>query len=104
MYSKIDAMTHTLHFISLLRQNGITVTEAFLFGSCARNVATEGSDIDVAVVSPDFSGFRFDDLGRIALCKLQSNNDLDVVPIAEKDFSLNDPFVKEIVATGVKVL
>ena len=104
MYSKVDAITHTLHFINLLQKSGITISSAFLFGSCARNDATEQSDIDIAVISPDFTGFRFDDLGRIARCKLQSNNDIDVVPIAEKNFSMNDPFIKEIVATGVKVL
>ncbi len=104
MYSKNDAIIHSRHFINLLRKKGITVNMAYLFGSCASGSAREGSDIDVAVVSPDFSGFRFDDLGKIAQCKLQSNSDLDVIPIAEKDFSTNDPFAKEIITSGVNIL
>jgi predicted nucleotidyltransferase len=36
---------------------GIQVTEIFLYGSHARGEATEGSDIDLIVVSPDFNKY-----------------------------------------------
>ena len=37
-----------------LRESGLTVEKLILFGSQAKGTAREDSDIDVAVVSPDF--------------------------------------------------
>lgn len=41
-------------YIKLLRKNNISVYKAYLFGSYAVNKADEHSDIDVAIISPDF--------------------------------------------------
>ncbi len=38
----------------VLNANNIKVYKAFLYGSYARNEATEESDIDVLIVSPEF--------------------------------------------------
>jgi DNA polymerase sigma len=103
MYSRNAAIIHSRFFLELLRQNGIHVSDAFLFGSYATGSAKEGSDIDVAVVSPDFSGAPLEDLGKIAHSKFQSNPSLDVVPIAERNFSITDPLVKQIVETGERL-
>ena len=76
MRSQNDAIASARAFINLLKAQGLRVSAAFLFGSHARKAAVEESDIDVAVVSPDFTGFRFDDLGLIAKSKLHSDADL----------------------------
>jgi len=39
---------------NLLRQRGIRVSKAVLFGSYATQTANEDSDIDLIIVSPDF--------------------------------------------------
>jgi predicted nucleotidyltransferase len=44
------------HFERCLRESGIKVSKIILFGSHAKGTATEGSDIDVAVISEDFQG------------------------------------------------
>lgn len=38
-------------YIAVLRENGISVDKALLFGSWARGTAREESDVDVALVS-----------------------------------------------------
>jgi predicted nucleotidyltransferase len=48
-------------FIRRLKHSGISVELAYLFGSYATNHAGKWSDIDVAIVSPDFSNDRLDD-------------------------------------------
>jgi predicted nucleotidyltransferase len=41
---------------SALQSHGLRVEKLVLFGSQARGTAREDSDLDVAVVSPDFAG------------------------------------------------
>ena len=41
-------------YILLLKASGVPVTKAFLYGSYARNEATENSDIDVMLISEVF--------------------------------------------------
>jgi predicted nucleotidyltransferase len=48
-----DAKATAKKFADLVRQK-YTVSNAFLFGSFAKNTANEGSDIDVCIVSPNF--------------------------------------------------
>ena len=47
----------TLHGEELARL-GIRVTPMFLYGSCARDARHEGSNINLIVVSPDFTRFK----------------------------------------------
>ena len=41
-------------FIKAVKQRNITVEAVVLFGSYAHNKANKDSDIDIAVISPDF--------------------------------------------------
>jgi uncharacterized protein len=41
-------------YLFVLNANNIPVYKAYLYGSYARNEATEESDIDVLIVSPEF--------------------------------------------------
>lgn len=103
MYSKLAAVEAVTDFINLLKNAGIEIKEAFLFGSYASDTPDQNSDIDVAIISPDFNGFRFDDLGKIAPYKILSNPDIEVHTFSKSDFNPENPFVKEIISTGLKV-
>ena len=48
-------------YVRELQKNNIDVKKAILFGSYARGIADEDSDIDVAIISDSLSGNRFDD-------------------------------------------
>ena len=52
--SQEDVIKILLTYIELLKQAGIPVQKAYLYGSYARNEATESSDIDVMLVSDIF--------------------------------------------------
>lgn len=90
-------------FIRRLKEDGITIESAYLFGSHAFNRAGRWSDIDVAVVSPDFSSDRFDE--RLRLMKLSTEIDtrIEPVPYHINDFQDTDPLVDEIKKRGIRL-
>jgi predicted nucleotidyltransferase len=53
-------------FLDKLRLAGIHISKAYLFGSYSKGQADRWSDIDVAVVSPQISGNRFEERVRLA--------------------------------------
>ncbi|MFA6412175.1 MAG: nucleotidyltransferase domain-containing protein [Syntrophales bacterium] len=91
-------------YIERLENIGIHVQQAFLFGSYASGKHDEWSDIDLAIVSTDFIGNRFEDRNKIRKITLQMNNDISPMPFRPEDFNVNDYFVKEILETGIRII
>ena len=91
-------------YLTSLNENGIHVQSAILFGSYARGEAGPWSDIDLAVVSDYFEGIRFFDKNKIRKITISSSVDLEVLPFHPRDFSSDDPLVKEILDTGVRII
>jgi predicted nucleotidyltransferase len=79
------------------------VDRVILYGSYSKGNQREDSDIDVAVVSPDFSGDTLED--QLKLMKYRRNVDMRIepMPFLPEDFSESNPFVKEIVQTGTVI-
>ena len=82
-------------FVDKLKRS-IRVSGAYLFGSYAKGNATPDSDIDVLILSPDFSGDRFEDL--LLLMKARRGIDLKIEPHPLKDdeFNENHPLFHEV--------
>lgn len=80
------------------------ISAAYVYGSEARREATAWSDIDVAVVSPDFADDLF--AAQLALMKLAARVDDRIEPRAftPEGFNVNDPLVSAIQDTGVRVV
>lgn len=74
-----------------------------LFGSYAKGTENEASDIDIAIVSSDFNDIIEDGAKLIGLTwKIDTR--IEPHPITTDDFEkISNPFVKEIVNTGIKV-
>lgn len=80
----------------------IRVEKVFLYGSYARNAEHDFSDIDLAVISPDFEGGTEKDyliLGRVAL---KVNALIEAKPYRPEDIEAASSleFLSEIVSTG----
>ncbi|MFH7320146.1 nucleotidyltransferase domain-containing protein [Desulfurivibrio sp. D14AmB] len=92
------------HYIETLLKNRIAVWRLYLFGSRAKGMAQENSDIDLAVFwdRDEIDGFDED----VALMRLTRDVDLRIEPhsFSRKDFDNPDPFVREILATGQRLL
>ncbi len=90
-------------FLQALQMNNIPIRRAILFGSYARGNYTEWSDIDLAIVSEAFQGDRVEDRDKIRPIKLSISSELEVLPYTPEDFTEDDPFVKEIIETGIEL-
>lgn len=91
-------------YLEQLERIGIHVQQAFLFGSYASGKHDEWSDIDLAIVSKDFIGNRFQDRNKIRKITLQVNSDISPMPYRPEDFNDSDYFVKEILETGIRIV
>lgn len=80
------------------------VEAIILFGSYAKGTEHEDSDIDIAVVTDDIENDIFDE--EVKLMILRRGIDYRIEPhiIRIKDYKeKNDPFIQEVVDTGIKV-
>ena len=66
-------------YIQALRNRNIRVEKAILFGSCANGTVTEDSDIDIAIISPDFGRDYLEEA--ILLKEISEDIDLDISPL-----------------------
>ncbi|HBL52937.1 MAG TPA: hypothetical protein DDZ34_02540 [Syntrophaceae bacterium] len=99
-----EVLSKVRTFIRKLKENGIAVESAYLFGSYASNHAGRWSDIDVAVVSPDFSADRFDERLRLMKLSTEIDNRIEPVPFHSDAFNDTDPLVDEIKKSGISLL
>lgn len=90
-------------FSRLIKSAGINIERIVLFGSYAGGNAGEWSDIDLAVVSPDFSGIPFYDSKMLNPFALQVDTRIELHPYRTEDFTEDDLFVREIIKNGVEI-
>ena len=84
-------------------KRGYPVERMFLFGSVTRDVATDDSDIDVAVVCSAFMPSRMDET--LALWNARRQIDIRIEPFClhPEDFRNPLSIAREIERTGVEV-
>lgn len=80
-----------------------SIDAIILFGSYAKGSQTENSDIDIAIISKDFNDIIEDGATLIGLTwKIDTR--IEPHPIPKEDFDkATNPFIKEIINTGIKV-
>lgn len=102
--AKNKAIDKARKLIALLKTNGIDVYEAYLFGSAATDKADEYSDIDIAIVSEDFTGIPFYDVKKISKFRRSVDLKLEVHPFSLNDILHNPPlFFVDIKNKGVQI-
>ena len=101
MYSKENVETIIRSFLEAI-QNEIHVDGVYLFGSYAKGTPSKYSDIDLAIVSRDFEGIRFFDRKRLIKYIVKVNTDIQLHPFKTDNFTTDDPFVEEIIRTGIR--
>ncbi|NOY65716.1 MAG: nucleotidyltransferase domain-containing protein [Nitrospirae bacterium] len=104
MAEKTDKIVTVVRkYIEELESRGIRVIEVMIFGSYAKGTFREDSDIDIAIVSPDFSGDRFADRRLIVPLRRKIDNRIEPIPFRPEDFNDGGFFAEEIKKTGIKV-
>ena len=92
-----------IRYLNELQNEKIKIKKAVLFGSYAKGIFNEWSDIDIALVSDDFTGSRFSDKNMIRKATLKIGTDIEALPFNSADFNNENPFVKEIIETGIEI-
>lgn len=89
-------------FLSDVRKDK-QVLKAYLYGSYAKGVAGKWSDIDLAIVSPDFSEDLFEERLRLMKLALKVDDRIEPSPFRPEDFDINNPLVHEINSYGIEI-
>jgi uncharacterized protein len=89
-------------YTKLLKNNNYKLKKVFLFGSYAKGSNNDNSDIDVAIILEDIKDTQVE---LIKLMKLRRNVDerIEPHPIDFKNFNDKNPFIKEIIKTGIEI-
>jgi len=89
-------------FINELKKK-YRVQAAYIYGSHSRGNVSVWSDIDVAVISPDFSDDLFEE--RLKLMKMAATIDdrIEPHPFRVEDFDSSNPLAREIQKYGILV-
>jgi len=91
-------------FIKEAEKDNIRISQAVIFGSYAKGTNHEYSDIDLAVVSDDFEGISFYDNKKLTKAMLRTSIDLETHTYLPSEFNEDNPFVKEILEYGFRVV
>ena len=88
----------------------IKIDGIYLFGSYAKGTQHKYSDIDIAVLSQEFEGIRFIDGSKISRIIINETYpelpfvDFEIHPYKTEEFTEENPFVAEILRTGIKII
>lgn len=96
------AINQAKEFVNLCQKNGIEIQKAVLFGSYAQNNFTEFSDIDVALVSWQFSNNCINNNKLTSKINIKFPN-IEVHHFNTTYFNTGDSFIFEINKTGIEL-
>ncbi len=90
--------------LDILARQGLRILTAYLYGSYAVGNPHQDSDIDVAIVSSDFSEAHIDDWVRLNVPASHIDARMEVMGFSPEQFQDEHPLVWEIKTKGVKLL
>jgi predicted nucleotidyltransferase len=95
------------HLAGELQKSGVTISSVRLFGSCAGTASYE-SDIDIAVVSPDFREYEFSKqfhlLGSAIIQTIrQYHTPIDVIPLTPVEYECEQSLRMDFIRQGIEI-
>ena len=85
--------------------HGVRLRNVFLYGSFAKGTQHEWSDIDVALVADEFTGFTFNDSDLFPYVGIKKPYiRIETKTYNTRYFNEGDPFINEIRKTGIKIV
>jgi predicted nucleotidyltransferase len=96
-----EILKNVMSFLTLIPKN-LGLREAYLFGSYAKGLEKESSDVDVALVFDKMEDFF---QTQQEMRKLRRKIDLRIEPhpLKSEDFNIQNPLAKEIKETGILI-
>ncbi|MGA2298160.1 MAG: nucleotidyltransferase domain-containing protein [FCB group bacterium] len=91
-------------YLNEIENENIHIEQAYLYGSYSTGKHTEFSDIDIALVSKDFQGSRYNDNLRLLDAGLKVDSSISPITYRPEDFTPDNLFVKEILKHGIRIV
>ena len=82
----------------------LNVSDIYIYGSYAKGTYIEDSDIDVVVVGDNFIGDPVEDMLKLMRIRRKVDNRIEPHPFKSSEFVLSNPYVREILETGIRVV
>lgn len=98
-----QALKVARRFVRALQRAGIELDAAYLYGSYVNGTPHEWSDIDIALVSKDWTG-GFEDVQKIHSAARTHDSRIEHVRFHPRDFQDENPLVWEIKTTGIPLI
>ena len=92
---KKDAVILSKNYLEKVKQSGINVLDAWLFGSYAKDNYNENSDIDIALILPD-NQMSFDTDVRLMVIRRGEEIRIETHTYCENDFLTDTPVIHQI--------
>ena len=93
------------NYVRDIQEHGVHLRAVILFGSFAKGTQHEWSDIDVALVADEFTGFYMNDKKLFPYVNIKKPYTIiEAVTYPTDYFNYSDPFINEIVKTGIKII
>ena len=102
MLQKESAIKTIKDYVAACKEKNIFFNKVILFGSFANGTQREYSDIDVALVSDQFSGMPFADWRMLGPVNIKFV-DIEPHPYSTKYFEEGDPLIEVIKKTGIEI-
>lgn len=91
-------------FIKLLQEENIKIEKVILFGSYAKGTQRKDSDIDLAIISPDFKEEDCIKNMTLLLCKANLLKvDIQTIPFSIEEYNEPKGIMEEILNTGIEL-
>ena len=105
MLTRNAAIETVRNYAHEIKERGINLRMVFLYGSFAKGTQHEWSDIDVALVADEFTGFTFDDKKLFPYIGIKDPYiRIETKTYPTEYFNQGDPFIEEIKKTGIEII
>jgi len=91
-------------FIELVKKDNIKIEKVILFGSYAKGNYHKDSDIDLAIISPDFKQSDYiKNMSKLLLKSIELKVDIQTLPFSMEEYNEPIGIMEEILNTGVEL-
>jgi len=92
-------------YLQLLKQEGLIIDKAFLYGSYVRNEENENSDIDLLLVSSQINVSDDDQIGKIWALTRKVNSKIEPYLISSDKYQNDDisPIIQIVKQEGIEI-
>ena len=106
MLTQSAAIETVRNYAREIESHGVHLRTVILYGSFAKEMQHEWSDIDVALVADEFTGLYLDDKKMFPYVNIKKpyiRIEANTYP-TDYFYQGDDPFIEEIIRTGIKIL